>query len=79
LLSEIVEDFEKRWGNPIVFSSNIILTSFNCQQGIPVYDYWAAVLDPRTKKATLKILSPKEKHQIWRDVQAEIMLIAEHQ
>jgi hypothetical protein len=79
LLSEMVEDFEERWGDPICYSSNIVRASFNRQLGIPAYAYWAAILDPRTKKSTLKILSPQEKRQIWKDIQAEIMLIAEHE
>ncbi len=76
LISSMVEDFEQRWGNPITYSSVVTRGAFNRQEGIPPYAYWAAVLDPRTKKPTLKLLSQQEKRNIWKDIHSAILHVA---
>lgn len=76
LISLMVDDFEQRWGNPITYSSVVTRGAFNRQEGIPPYAYWAAVLDPRTKKPTLKLLSQQEKRNIWKDIHSAILHVA---
>jgi hypothetical protein len=77
LISNMVEDFESHWGDPIVYSAGVVRVSMNRQQGIPKYAYWAAVLDPRTKSKTLRVLNGCEKHQVWSDIQQVVLHIAE--
>ena len=77
LISDMVEDFESRWGDPIVYSAGVVRVSMNRQQGIPKYAYWAAVLDPRTKAKTLRVLNGRERHQVWSDIQQAVLYIAE--
>jgi len=76
VVEEMLSDFNDRWGEEILYSSNVARVSGNRQQGIPKYAYWGALLDPRTKKLTLSLLEPDEKRQIWADIQDEIVAIA---
>ena len=46
LLSAMVDVFSDCWGDPIIYSNTVVHGAMNCQQGIPTYAYWAAVLDP---------------------------------
>jgi hypothetical protein len=53
LLSIMYNDFIQSWGENIKYSSNIVCRYMKRQEGIPKYAYWAALLDPRTKKKTI--------------------------
>lgn len=47
----------------------------NRQEGIPKYAYWAAMIDPRTKRRTMRLLANEELDLIWRDIDQEILAI----
>jgi hypothetical protein len=76
VVEEMLADFNERWGEEILYSSQMTRISGNRQQGIPKYAYWGSLLDPRTKKLTLSLLEPEEKRQIWADIQEGIVTIA---
>jgi len=76
VVEEMLADFNERWGEEILYSSQMTRISGNRQQGIPKYAYWGSLLDPRTKKLTLSLLEPEEKRQIWEDIQEGIVTIA---
>jgi hypothetical protein len=54
LLNIMFNDFIQRWGENIKYSSNIIRRHMKRQGGIPKCAYWAALLDPRTKKKIIQ-------------------------
>jgi hypothetical protein len=49
LLQVICNDFYDRWGHNVYYSSTVRRVARDHQQGIPIFAYWAALLDPRTK------------------------------
>jgi hypothetical protein len=46
-------------------------------EGIPYYAYWAALLDPRTKVKTSRVLLQRERGLVWKDIQDTVFSIAE--
>jgi len=75
LLNNMYNDFIQRWGENIRYSSNIIHGNMRRQEGIPKYAYWAALLDPRTKKKTIQRLDQEEVTEIWKDIRDAIISI----
>jgi len=72
LLHDMITDFDNRWGQEIQYNYNMVRRAFRRQEGIPRYAYWGALLDPRTKKITMKMLDADERRRIWADIKAEI-------
>jgi hypothetical protein len=73
LLNIMYNDFIQRWGENIKYSSNIVHGHMKRQEGIPKYAYWAALLDPRTKKKTIQRLDQDEVTEIWKDIRDAII------
>lgn len=77
LIQSLLNDFYDRWGHNVYYSSTIHRICRDRQQGIPVYAYWAALLDPRTKWMTVRLLLEDEKRLIWGDIRKEIVQLVE--
>jgi hypothetical protein len=63
--------------DPTVYAPFVVYGFGNCQIGIPTMAYWAAMLDPQTKRPTLQVLSEEEAGQIWDDILAEMLQMSE--
>ena len=47
--------------------------------GVPKLAFWVSMLDPGTKNSTLKILSIRDKREIWEDIQNAIITIRQQE
>ena len=77
LIDKMRIDFTSRWGDRCQYSRTVVRGQRNRQIGVPTYAFWATALDPRTKKKLSKILPEDEIRELWRDVEAAIMSLAE--
>jgi hypothetical protein len=75
LLHKMADDFKDRWGDPILYRRDVARIQSRRMEGIPPFAYWAALLDPRTKIKSTKVLSPRERTIIWKDIQDYIFSI----
>ena len=46
LLGDMVDDFNSRWGNTLMYANETIHGHRTWLVGIPTYAYWSSVLDP---------------------------------
>ena len=79
MLSEMVDDFETRWGDETKYTGFTRRAHRGRITGIPKLAFWASMLDPRTKNSTLKILSIRDKSAIWDDIRNEIITIRQQE
>jgi hypothetical protein len=77
LVQELLNDFYDRWGHNVYYSSTVCHVARDCQQGIPVLAYWAALLHPRTKWLTVCLLLEDERRLIWGDIKKAIIELVE--
>jgi hypothetical protein len=50
------------------YSNDVVRASRRRQVGIPTYAFWAAALDPRTKKKLSKQLIAEDQTRLWLDL-----------
>jgi hypothetical protein len=79
MLSEMVDDFETRWGDETKYTGFTLRADRGRITGIPKLAFRASMLDPRTKNSTLKILSIRDKRAIWDDIRNEIITIRQQE
>jgi hypothetical protein len=68
LVADMRQDFHQRWGDTIIYSSNVIRSHRRRQKGIPTYAFWALALDPRTKRKVSTILRDIDVTTMWLDI-----------
>lgn len=56
LVSEMIADFQERWGEMLSYHSETRQRKRNRQVGVPTYAYSVMVLDPRAKQRLHKVL-----------------------
>jgi hypothetical protein len=77
LLQVICNDFYDRWGHNVYYSATVHRVARDRQQGIPVFAYWAALLDPRTKWVAIRLFLEDERKLIWCDIRKAIVELLE--
>jgi hypothetical protein len=60
LVGDMFHDFMTHWGDDIMYSCNVVCGALNWQVGIPIYAYWAALLEPRMNWSTIQVLTESE-------------------
>jgi hypothetical protein len=79
VLSDMVDDFETRWGDELRYSGLTQRAERGRITGVPKLAFWASMLDPRTKHGTMKILTAADRRDIWEDIRDEIIAIRQRE
>jgi hypothetical protein len=77
LIQLMIADFNRRWGEVCTYNREVVRADHNRQIGIPTYGFWAAAIDPGTKKKLTKCLTQNDMNRVWEDITYAVLKLKE--